>query len=589
MHSRVVALRRRPRTATAVIAFAFFTDFCLLLMLVPILPLMRESMGVTEEQIGILFALKSFAQLLSNGPMGWCVDKFGARAPMVGGLLAMSAATVLFAVSDSYYLLCFARLMQGVASSANVVGGMAHLSKVFPSTADDRPAPPSPADDAGGRADGRDDEVADAAAGAAGTSIDDTVPLASSSRRGSGDDVLSSNTDDAGDGDRGAEMSKALTGISIGVMAGAPLGGVLFEVGGRQLPFIVLAVILALDAVARLTLLPEPAEVQRHRDAARARAASRRSRGATAAAALRAGDDRADGDDDGADSADAATFDMAVSQGRAGAEDDGARRAGDRARDDDGGADPTTNPDPDLGARSVATPDEAALPAMQAYLALVRDWQVMTVAIVKCTGNGAIAFIEAMFPLFLHEQLGQSRLAIGFIYGAQTALYTICVPYLGKYGGGWGRHRLMFAGMVNMGISVALIPLVPHLGWVLPAWMSISTGMSSIDSSTPPVLADIVEARHRGSYGKAFALSNTASSLGFVLGPILGGFLTESDGFATASIVVGCVLLACSPVVVHAFRASKPPFALPRVCGPAGSKGGHVELVDVDNVEDVRL
>ena len=58
-----------------------------------------------------------------------------------------------------------------------------------------------------------------------------------------------------------ARTPQAALGISIGVMAGAPLGGILFAIGGKRLPFLVVAGVLVVDAIARVVLLAEPDEV----------------------------------------------------------------------------------------------------------------------------------------------------------------------------------------------------------------------------------------------------------------------------------------------------------------------------------------
>ena len=51
-------------------------------------------------------------------------------------------------------------------------------------------------------------------------------------------------------------------GISTGVLAGAPVGGVLYAFGGKELPFLVIASLVALDGIARWILLAEPPHIE---------------------------------------------------------------------------------------------------------------------------------------------------------------------------------------------------------------------------------------------------------------------------------------------------------------------------------------
>jgi predicted MFS family arabinose efflux permease len=45
--------------------------------------------------------------------MGVVSDHFGRRTAMLGGLIVLSTATVIFAFAQSYGLLLFARIIQG--------------------------------------------------------------------------------------------------------------------------------------------------------------------------------------------------------------------------------------------------------------------------------------------------------------------------------------------------------------------------------------------------------------------------------------------------------------------------------------------
>jgi DHA1 family solute carrier family 18 vesicular amine transporter 1/2 len=60
--------------------------------------------------------------------MGAVSDRIGRKAPMVGGMLALAAATLLFAYSDGLPWLFAARLMQGAADAVTWVVGFALMA-----------------------------------------------------------------------------------------------------------------------------------------------------------------------------------------------------------------------------------------------------------------------------------------------------------------------------------------------------------------------------------------------------------------------------------------------------------------------------
>ena len=51
--------------------------------------------------IGLLFASFGVTLLTVSMPMGAVSDRIGRKAPIVGGLVALAAATLLFAFADS--------------------------------------------------------------------------------------------------------------------------------------------------------------------------------------------------------------------------------------------------------------------------------------------------------------------------------------------------------------------------------------------------------------------------------------------------------------------------------------------------------
>ena len=66
----------------------------------PVLPDLSRRLGASPTVIGLLFASFGVTLLAVSVPMGAISDRIGRKLPLVGGLLALAAASVLFAYAD---------------------------------------------------------------------------------------------------------------------------------------------------------------------------------------------------------------------------------------------------------------------------------------------------------------------------------------------------------------------------------------------------------------------------------------------------------------------------------------------------------
>ncbi len=127
---------RRPAAPTAallVTALAFHVDMLLYYLLVPLLPRYARDLGLNPMKVGILFGSYAVALLLATFPVAILTDRYGRRAPMLWGLAGLAVTTLVFAVSDQYWMLVLARFLQGIAGATTWLPGMSLLADHFPS------------------------------------------------------------------------------------------------------------------------------------------------------------------------------------------------------------------------------------------------------------------------------------------------------------------------------------------------------------------------------------------------------------------------------------------------------------------------
>ncbi len=194
-----MSLRSSRRAAVALVTVATFTDIVAYSIAVPVLPDLSRRLGASPTMIGLLFASFGVTLLTVSMPMGAISDRTGRKLPLVGGLAALSAATLLFAFAHGLPALFAARLVQGAADAVTWVVGFALIADLYPTS------------------------------------------------------------------ERGRVTGIVMAGTGFAFMIGPSLGGWLYEVGGIRLPFIVVAVLAAADAIAFTWIdLPDRREAREH-------------------------------------------------------------------------------------------------------------------------------------------------------------------------------------------------------------------------------------------------------------------------------------------------------------------------------------
>jgi DHA1 family solute carrier family 18 vesicular amine transporter 1/2 len=123
LHSRAVAV--------VIVTCATFTDIVAYSIAVPVLPDLSRRLGATPTTIGLLFGSFGVTLLAVSVPMGAVSDRVGRRLPLVGGMIALAAASALFAVAQTLPWLFAARMVQGAADGVTWVVGFALIADLY--------------------------------------------------------------------------------------------------------------------------------------------------------------------------------------------------------------------------------------------------------------------------------------------------------------------------------------------------------------------------------------------------------------------------------------------------------------------------
>ncbi|KAJ3233938.1 hypothetical protein HDU78_006154 [Chytriomyces hyalinus] len=187
-------LRTSKHFAVAVVTLGIFTDITIYSIIIPIVPFILEQLKEPESWVGILLAIYGLGVIIGSIAFGVLVTKniTSKKYVMLGSLVIVWLSILFFAVSKTIWMLAAARLCQGLASTGVWIMGFALVADYY---------------------------------------HNDQANL-------------------------GVVMSIIMSGLSLGMLAGPPIGGALYGVN-EHAPFIFCAALVFLDLVGRI-LIADP-------------------------------------------------------------------------------------------------------------------------------------------------------------------------------------------------------------------------------------------------------------------------------------------------------------------------------------------
>lgn len=141
MHSiaRLSAPQRETKVVGLICTGHFISHFYLLLI-PPLFPILRETYGVGFTELGLATAGFSLASGFSQVPIGFLVDRYGARNLLIAGLMLESLAFVLISMFPFYGALVALMVTAGIANAVyhpadyailNAAVDRSHIGRVF--------------------------------------------------------------------------------------------------------------------------------------------------------------------------------------------------------------------------------------------------------------------------------------------------------------------------------------------------------------------------------------------------------------------------------------------------------------------------
>jgi MFS family permease len=116
MDAPTVSVRRDVRIL-GIIGSGHFLSHFYVLSLPPLFPFFKSEFGVSYAALGLLLSIRSIANGLMQVPVGFLVDRVGARAVLTTGITMMAVGIALISLVQSYWALAALVVVIGVGSS----------------------------------------------------------------------------------------------------------------------------------------------------------------------------------------------------------------------------------------------------------------------------------------------------------------------------------------------------------------------------------------------------------------------------------------------------------------------------------------
>lgn len=183
------------------------------------------------------------------------------------------------------------------------------------------------------------------------------------------------------------------------------------------------------------------------------------------------------------------------------------------------------------------------------------DWQRnLKIAWIRTFFTGASFSIVMPFMALYIEELGIKGAMVEWYAGLSVAISALASalvsPVWGRLADRYGRKPMMIRASVVMTFTMGGLALVPNVFWLL--FLRTLNGLFA--GYVPNATALIASQAPQQRSGYALGTLSTGLTAGVLIGPLLGGTLSEAFGMRCTFLLVGLILFICCLLTIFGLR-----------------------------------
>src|SRR6059058_1140762 len=132
MSTKSIPLTSYQIRLLAVLALINFVNFAARQVFVPLIPVLRDHLHVTDAQLGSLQTFLLVVLAVGSIPFGFLADRFSRKAIIAIGILFWSIATLAGGLVSTFLFFLIARAMVGLGEAAYAPAAQSMISGAFP-------------------------------------------------------------------------------------------------------------------------------------------------------------------------------------------------------------------------------------------------------------------------------------------------------------------------------------------------------------------------------------------------------------------------------------------------------------------------
>jgi MFS family permease len=187
---------------------------------------------------------------------------------------------------------------------------------------------------------------------------------------------------------------------------------------------------------------------------------------------------------------------------------------------------------------------------------MLRNRMLMLACVIALVTTIGFGMLEPTLPLHLEEEFSMSTSAVGILFGVLTAFFALGSPLAGRLSDRTGRRFPILMGLTGTALLMPLLPLAPGLPALCLLMAGLGICIALFDTPSLPMITDSLPRKpgEGSDYGMAFGLLNIFWSMGYALGPLMGGAVYGSAGLFQAYLVFGLLLVPLAVAVAVNLR-----------------------------------